>query len=92
MGRATPGAYEVGYFDHRSPEEIAEYSRHEADALAHFAAAGRHDLVSQLSKNVLLVAMDEDLPPEAEEPIQEMLELGLPTAVFVTPPGLTPSM
>ena len=54
-------------------------------------AAGLDDIVPHVDDNVFGAAIDDRLTASANQPIQArlqaMLDLGLPTAIFVAPPG-----
>lgn len=89
--RAKPGAVEVGFIDPRSPEQQAEFARLRGEAIQMLHAAGLDDIVPHVDDNLFGAAIDDRLTtPEnqlIQERLQRMLDLGLPTAIFLAPPG-----
>lgn len=89
--RDTPDATEVAYYEPRTDEQVARFDELHDEVVADYRAADLDDLATRLDGNLLATAMDERTPPDVLPKIQEMLSLGLPAAVFVTPVGTTPA-
>ena len=91
--RAQPEALELGYFDQRSPAEIAE-----SDALRQHL----DERLNQLDLACLVPAIDAQygqarfalgtapVPPDVVEMAGDYNALGLPVAVFELPPAVAP--
>jgi hypothetical protein len=88
---SVPGAIRVAYLDPRDDAQRGEFDRTRADAIARLRAAGLDDLVPAVDDNLFAVGVDPRLADRAGDPVRadvdRMLALGLPTAVFVAPPG-----
>lgn len=88
--RSIPEALEVAYFEHRSPEEIAEFDRLHDEVVAELRRDGLDDeLVPVVDGNLFGASIDERVSKEARQRMARMLELGEDTAVFIAPPGPT---
>ena len=85
--RAIPGAKEVAYVEPRTPAEQAEYARLRRQVIAGLRAAGRSADVHDVDANLLPMSVQEGIPKALNKPFARMIDLGLPTAVFVGPPG-----
>jgi hypothetical protein len=89
--RKIPGAVEVAYDEPRSPQQQAEYARLRSEVIPMLHAAGLDDIIPQVDDNLFGAAIDDRLTSPGNQPIQtrlqEMLDLGLPTAIFLAPPG-----
>jgi hypothetical protein len=89
--RAKPGAVEVAYVEPRSPEQQVEFNRLRAEVIQMLHAAGLDDIVPHVDDNLFGAAIDDRLTSPENQPIQErvqaMLDLGMPTAIFLAPPG-----
>jgi hypothetical protein len=83
--RSQPGARELAYLDDRSPAEREEYVRVHRELVSGLKAAGRADLAGQVDTILLAVAMDPDVPPGTTAKAERLMEIGLPTAVFLGP-------
>ncbi|CAN5746784.1 hypothetical protein BH23ACT2_BH23ACT2_18270 [soil metagenome] len=83
--RAKEGAAEVASIDPRSPEERVEYERLRGEVIDDLRAAGISERIVDVDENLFAVAIDSRVPPSAQDAITRMLDLGLPTAVFVGP-------
>lgn len=84
---ARDGAVQVALDDPRTAAdkaELAELRRAAADALE---ASGRADLVERLDRDLFDVALNQGIETEAAVLVGRMIEIGLPTAVFVVPGG-----
>lgn len=83
--RAKSGVVEVAGIDPRSPEEQVEYQRLREQVLRELRAAGMSDRLVDVDENLFAVAIDSRAPVTAQDAMTRMLDLGLPTAVFVGP-------
>jgi hypothetical protein len=87
----VPGAVQVAFVDARSPEQQAEFARLRGEVIPMLHAAGLDDIIPHVDDNVFGAAIDDRLTAPENQPIQSrlqaMLDLGLPTAIFVAPPG-----
>ena len=85
--RARPGAREVAYVDPRSPAERAEFERLRREAIDGLQAAGLLTLVPAVDNSLFTTILDSRVPDRPRLLMTRMRDLGLPTAVFVAPPG-----
>ena len=89
--RKVPGAVEVAFDEPRSPEQQAEFARLRSEVIPMLHAAGLDDIVPHVDDNLFGAAIDDRLTSPENQPIQTrlqaMLDLGLPTAIFLAPPG-----
>jgi len=89
--RNVPGAVQVAYVDPRSPAQQAEFARLRGEVIPMLHDAGLDDIIPQVDDNVFGAAIDDRLTSPENQPIQSrlqsMLDLGLPTAMFIAPPG-----
>jgi hypothetical protein len=89
--RAKPGAVEVAYVDPRTPEQQTEFARLRDESIQMLHAAGLDDIIPHVDDNLFGAAIDDRLTTPENQPIQErlqtMLDLGMPTAMFLAPPG-----
>jgi len=83
---ARPGVERVAFVEPRSRAERAEYERLRTRVIADLEEAGLTDAIPDVDSNLLGAARQAAGLPETELRIVRMLELGLPTAVFVGPP------
>lgn len=81
--RSDPGTTEVASFDPRDDAGRARYAQLTTEVRAELAAAGRDDLVPLVETNLFAVAIDHEIPDGTRDKVHEMLDLGLPTSVFV---------
>lgn len=84
--RARPGAVEVASADPRSPAERREQAALIARVQDDLRALGRPDQAAQVEQNLLVLAVDGDLPSDLRQALSDIVDLGAPTAVFVVPP------
>ena len=88
--RSIPEALEVAYFEHRTPDEVAEFTRLHDEVVAELQREGLDDeLVPVVNGNLFGASIDERVSKGARQRMARMLELGEDTAVFVAPPGPT---
>ena len=83
---AKPGVERVAYVEPRSRAERAEYERLRVRVIADLEEAGLADAIPDVDSNLLGAARQAAGLADTERRIVRMLELGLPTAVFVGPP------
>jgi hypothetical protein len=79
---------QVASFDPRSDAERAEFDRLHADVAGDLRRAGLGDLVAQIDDNLFMLALAPRVPVSTRTLISHMLELGMPMAVFIGPPGI----
>jgi hypothetical protein len=79
---------QVASFDPRSDAERAEFDRLHADVAADLRRAGLGDLVAQIDDNLFMLALAPRVPVSTRTLISHMLDLGMPMAVFIGPPGI----
>jgi hypothetical protein len=84
--RAKPGVEEVAYVDDRNPRERGEYARLLAEVANGLRAHRLPELVPDDTEPLILAALDERVPETIRAKLNRLMEIGLPTAVFVGPP------
>ncbi|MGQ0805131.1 MAG: hypothetical protein ACT4PI_14875 [Actinomycetota bacterium] len=84
--QARPDTTRVAFVDPRNRRELAEYERLRAEVIEELEDAELDDAIPDVDSNLLGAARQAAGLPETERKIVRMLELGLPTAVFVGPP------
>jgi hypothetical protein len=89
--RQLAGAVEVAYVEPRSPAEVRRFDALRAEAIERLEADGLGDVVPLVDGNLFGASIQRRVPSSTRELLAEMLDLGLPTAVFVAPAGTTPS-
>lgn len=85
--RALPGVREVVYLDPRTPRQRAEFARLRLKVMEGLRAAGLPEQAPELDRNLFTTAIDPRVPRPLKDQMTRMLDLGLPTAVFVGPPA-----
>jgi len=85
--RAVPDALEVTYVEPRNAEQRAEFADLRSAVIDDLRSDGLADLVPTVDGNLFGASIDERVSGRAQRRMARMLELGEPTAVFVTPPG-----
>ena len=88
--RARPEAVEVAYVEPRSPAEVRRFAELRDRVVARLEADGLDDVVPLVDGNLFGASIQRRVPSETRRLLVEMLDLGLPTAVFVAPAGTTP--
>ncbi len=83
---ALPGAERAVLVDPRSPEELARQEQLRVFVVDALEQAGLDDLIGLLDENLFGVQLDPRVPPGVQAMVDEMIRIGLPTAVFVLPP------
>ena len=84
---AKPDTVQVAFTDPRSPVEKARYERLRDDVIARLRDAGLDELVAGLDRNLFGVQLDDRVSGATNRLIDQMIEIGQPTAVFIAPPG-----
>jgi hypothetical protein len=79
-----PGVERVAYVEPRTRAERAEYERLRAEVIDDFEETAP-DLIENVDANLLTAAADTRISKGTQEKIVRMINLGLPTAVFVGP-------
>ena len=79
---------EVASFDPRSNAERAEFARLHAQVVGDLRAERIGDLVPQVDDNLFMLALAPRVPVSTRTLISHMLDLSMPLAVFIGPPGI----
>jgi hypothetical protein len=85
--RQRDGFVEVAATDDRSPVERARFDELHDQVVERLVEIGRDDLVPVVDENLFGASLDPDLPQDVIDDMSEMIEIGLPVAVFFAPPG-----
>ncbi len=83
---ARPGVERVAYVEPRTRAERAEYERLREQVIDDLEVSAP-DLVDNVDANLLTAAADARISERTQELVVRMINLGLPTAVFVGPPA-----
>jgi hypothetical protein len=83
--RSDPAAVEVTFFEPRTPSQLERFDELHAEVVAGLTDAGLNDLVTLLDNKLFLVGLDPRTPSDLADKVGQMMDLGLPTAVFVAP-------
>ena len=83
--RADPAAVEAAYYEPRSPAELERFGELHDEVAAGLRAEGLDDLLSALDNKIFLVGIDPRVPADLTGKVADMMDLGLPAAVFVAP-------
>ena len=78
---------QVAFFDPRSATERREFGRLHAQVAAELRAAGLGDRIAQIDDNLFMLALAPRVPLSTQKLITRMLDLSMPMAVFIGPPG-----
>ena len=84
--RAVPGAVEAVHYEPRDDAEQRRFDDLRAEVADGLEDRGLGDLADRLDENLFRVGIDPRTPPEISTEISALMDLGLPTAVFVAPP------
>lgn len=85
--RERDGFVEVAYTDDRSADDRARFDELRASVLDRLVEEGRDDLVPVVDENLFGASLDLDLPQDIVDAMSEMIEIGLPVAIFIAPSG-----
>jgi hypothetical protein len=77
---------QVASFDPRSPEERARFDDLHAQVMAELGQAGLTSLEPQVDSNLFMLGLAPNVPAATRHKIAEMLDIGMPMAVFIGPP------
>jgi hypothetical protein len=78
---------EVAAFDPRSDAERAEFTRLHSEVADDLRRAGLSELVPQIDDNLFMLALAPRVPRATQAKITQMLNLSMPMATFIGPPG-----
>jgi hypothetical protein len=82
-----PRFREVTEFDPRSQPERAQFDQLHRRVVGDLRNAGLDRLVPQVDDNLFMLAIVPDVPASTRTMVSQMLDLGMPMAVFIGPPG-----
>jgi hypothetical protein len=85
--RVVPDMVEVAYVDPRTPEERARFEQVRTEVIDELRRTGLDDLVEDVDENLFAAQIDSRISKKAQDGMDEMADLGLPTAIFVGPPS-----
>jgi hypothetical protein len=83
---ALPGAVQVAFHDPRTPADIARGEQLAQQVRTSLIAVGWEGLAPMIDDNLFGLQLDPRVPADVQEMVDELLRLGVPTAVFVLPP------
>jgi len=87
--RADAHFTEVASFDPRSSSERAQFDTLRTHVIGDLRSDRLGALVPQVDNNLFMLALAPHVPVTTRTMISQMLDLGMPMAVFVGPPGKT---
>ena len=85
--RNKAGFEEVAAADPRTDAERAEFDRLHEQVVAELRQEGHTELVAQVDQNLFMLGLAPNVLPSTRKKISQMLDLSMPMAVFVGPPG-----
>ncbi len=88
--REMTGVVEVATVEPRTPGEIAEFERLRQQAIAELGVAGLDEIVPLIDANLFAASIQRVVPRATRQVMARMLDLGVPTSVFIAPAGTTP--
>jgi hypothetical protein len=80
---------QVASFDPRSAAERARFAELHDQVTAELGQAGLSSLAPQVDSNLFMLGLATNVPPATRHKIAQMLDLGMPMAVFIGPPPST---
>jgi hypothetical protein len=86
--RNVAGAREVAFYDPRTPEARARFDQLRAEVIALLEEQGLADAVPAMDSNLFAVSIHPEAGRDIRGRVEEMLRIGVPIAVFITPPDL----
>lgn len=78
---------QVAIFDPRSDAERAQFDQLHGRVVDNLRQAGLGTLVPQVDNNLFMLALAPNVPVATQRLISHMLDLSMPMAVFIGPPG-----
>jgi hypothetical protein len=78
---------EVASFDPRSGVERAQFDELHGQVVGELRRAGLDRLVPQVDDNLFMLAIVPKVPASTRTMVSQMLDLSMPMAVFIGPPG-----
>jgi hypothetical protein len=86
----TDASYEeITYFDPRTDAERAEFEDLRTQVINDLEAIGRDDFARAVDENLFSLGIEPRVPEAIRDRISRMIDLGMPTAVFLGPPSGT---
>lgn len=85
--RDLPGSVEAVYYEPRSDAERERFDELHERAVERLEEEGLDHLVTLLDENLFRTGIAPETPPDVSGMVTEMMDLGLPVAVFVAPPS-----
>jgi hypothetical protein len=85
--KRDPRFEEVASFDPRSSSERAKFDVLHGQVVGDLRRAGLDDLVPQVDDNLFMLAIVPKVPASTRTTVTQMLDLSMPMAVFIGPPG-----
>jgi hypothetical protein len=85
--RRVPGATEVAFVDPRTPAQQARFAQLRSEVIDRLRSISLGDLADLVDLNLFAVSIDTRVPDDVASRLAVMLELGVPMAVFIAPPG-----
>jgi hypothetical protein len=82
-----PRYEQITYVDPRPPADRAEFERLRSRVIADLRRDGFPDVAKLVDENLFTIGIDPRVPQETRDRMARMLELGMPTAVFIGPPS-----
>jgi len=87
--RERPEFVEVIAVDPRTDEQRQRFEKLQAQVVDALTALGRDDLIEVVNTNLFGARIDPTIPEWIRRDLIEMLEIGQPVAIFITPAGTT---
>jgi hypothetical protein len=84
--RENPDAIEVASTDPRTPAQQREQAARIADVQQRLRAMDKLDEAEAVERNLMVLALDGDLPADVQDELGKIASLGAPAAVFILPP------
>jgi hypothetical protein len=85
--RLAPDMVEVAYVDPRTPEQRARFEQLRTEVIDELRRTGLDDLIVDVDENLFAAQINPRVSKKAQAGMDEMADLGLPTAIFVGPPS-----
>ena len=82
------GAQRIATVDLRTPSEQREFARLQRTVRRELIAAGRSDLVPNLTDNIFTATFVTNIPLKTQRELKRMLDIGEPSAIFIGPRSL----